>query len=69
MPVRVAAIALLSFLLIAPLGKCWRDGSVQQRNASIPGHLEANMPGAPGVTPPAKLEARLGPDPDLNQVS
>ncbi|MBW2236204.1 MAG: hypothetical protein JRG85_12515, partial [Deltaproteobacteria bacterium] len=69
MPARVAAIAVLSILLIAPMGKCWRDGSVVQKNASIAGHLEPNTPGAPGVTPSAKLQALLGSDPDLNQVS
>ena len=35
MPTHVAASAVLSVLLIAPLGKCWRDGSVVQKNASI----------------------------------
>ena len=69
MPARFAAIAVLSVLLIAPMGKCWRDGSVVQKNASISGHLEPNTPGAPGVTPSAKLQALLGSDPDLNQVS
>ena len=69
MPARVAVIALLSVVLIAPLGKCPRDGSVVQSNASIRGHLEPNTPGAPGVMPSAKLQTLLGSDPDLNRVS
>jgi hypothetical protein len=54
-------------LLVASTGMQCNTG-MRQVYVSIPGTVEPHTPGAPGVPIPAKLEALLGPDADLNRV-
>ena len=68
---RRLALSLLPLsLLTLGFGQCSkRPVQIWQVNRSIPGYVEPNTPGAPGVSIPAKIAALLGEDANLNRVS
>jgi pimeloyl-ACP methyl ester carboxylesterase len=69
MQLRTLAAPLAACVALLPLGTAMNcDSGLRQFYTSIPGHLEPHTPGAPGVVPSAKLQALLGPSPDLNKV-